>query len=82
MTKGCAEVIQPNFKSKLPAMEDEELDASTKLEKAKKLAKMKNMMEMAYMTQCLSSMAILNATFYAQVEAIWPTGRACQQFDN
>ena len=29
--KGCAEVIQTYFKSKLPFMEDEELDAGTKL---------------------------------------------------
>ena len=52
--KECAEVIQTDFKSKLPAMEDEELDASTELEKAKKLAKMKNAMVMKYATQCLS----------------------------
>ena len=49
-TKGWIEVIQTNLKSKLPAMKDQELDASTKLGKAKKLAKMKNAMEMAYMT--------------------------------
>ena len=35
--KGRAEAIQTNFKSKLTAMEDEELDASTELGKAKKL---------------------------------------------
>ena len=31
--KECAEAIQTNFKSRLPATEDEELDASTELEK-------------------------------------------------
>ena len=34
--KRCTEAIQTNFKSKLPTMEDEELDASTKQGKAKK----------------------------------------------
>ena len=82
--KGCAEVIQANFKSKLPAMEDEELDASIKLGKTKKLAKMKTAMAMAmaYVTQCLSGMAMLNAIFNIQAEAGWPTGRACHLFDN
>ena len=54
---------QKNFKSMLPAMEDEELNASNELGKAKKLAKMKNAMTMAYATQCLSSAAMLNAIF-------------------
>ena len=45
--KGCAKAIQTNFKSKLPATEDEELDGSAELGKAKKLAKMKNAMAMA-----------------------------------
>ena len=40
-TEGCAEVIQTNFESKFPNMEGEELDASTKLGKVKKLAKIK-----------------------------------------
>ena len=44
--KGCTEVIQTNFKSKLPAKEDEQLDVSTKLWK-EKLMKMKNVMTMA-----------------------------------
>ena len=66
--KGCTEVIQTNFKSKLPATEDEELDASTELGKAKKLAKMKNTMAMVYMTQCLSVMAILNMIFNIQAK--------------
>ena len=78
VTKGCAEVIQTNFKSKLPAMEDEELDASTKLGKAKELVKMKNAMAMVYVTQCLSSITMMNAIFNIQVEAGWPTGKACQ----
>ena len=34
-TKGCAEAIQTNFKSKLPAIEDKELDASIQLGKAR-----------------------------------------------
>ena len=51
VTKGCAEATQINFKSKLPAREDEELNAGTELGKAKKLAKMKNAMAMAYATQ-------------------------------
>ena len=71
VTKGCAKGIQINVKSKLPAMENEELDASTKLGKAKKLSKMKNVMEMAYMTQCLNSTKMLNATFNVQAEAVW-----------
>ena len=62
-TKGCAEVIQTNFKSKLPTTEDEELDASIKLWKAKEIAKMKNAMTMAYMTQWLSGMVMLNVIF-------------------
>ena len=49
--KGCTEVIQTNFKSKLPAMEDEELDVSTELGKAKKLAKMKNAMAIIICTK-------------------------------
>ena len=40
VTKGCTEVIQANFKSNLPNMEDEDLDASMELGKAKKLTKM------------------------------------------
>ena len=35
-TKGCSEVIQTNFMSKLLATKDKELDASTRLGKAKK----------------------------------------------
>ena len=58
MMKGCAEVIQTNFKSKLLAMEYEELDVSTELGKVKKLAKMKHAMAMVYATQCLSSMTL------------------------
>ena len=80
--KGCAEVIQTNFKSKLPAMEDEELDASPELGKVKKLAKMKNAMGMEYVTQCLSGMVMLNTIFNIQAEAGGPTGKACQLFDN
>ena len=63
-------------------MEDEELDANTKLKKAKKLVKMKNEMMMAYVTQCLSSTAMLNAIFNVQAEVGWLTGKACQLFDN
>ena len=43
---------------------------------------MKNVMLMVYATQCLSSMAMLNAIFSIQAEAGWPTGKACQLFDN
>ena len=43
---------------------------------------MKNAMAMAYVTQYLSSMAMLNAIFNIQAEAGWPTERACQLFDN
>ena len=43
---------------------------------------MKNAMAMAYMTQCLSGMAMLNAIFNIQAEAGWLTGKACQLFDN
>ena len=81
-TKVYTEVIQTNFKSKLAATKDEKMDASTKLGKSKKLAKMKNMMVMAYATQCSSIMIMLNATFNIQAEAGWSTGRACQLFDN
>ena len=62
-------------------MEDEELDSSTKLGKAKKLVKMKNAMAMACVTQCLSSM-IMNTVFNVEAEAGCPTGKACQLFDN
>ena len=62
-TKGFDEAIQTYFKSKLPAMEDEKLDAIIELGKAKISAKMKNAMSMAYMTQCLHLMAMLNAIF-------------------
>ena len=79
---GCTEAIQTNFKSKLPAVEDEKLDASTELRKAKKLAKMKNAMAMSYATQCLSSTTILNAIFNIQAEPGLSTGTACQLFDN
>ena len=71
--KGCAEVIQTNFKSKLPTMEDEELDACTKLGKAKNLTKMKNATTITYATQCLSRMAMLNTIFNIQAEASWWT---------
>ena len=47
-------------------MEDEELDDSTMLGKAKKSAKMKNVISMAYATQWLSSMAMLNVIFNVQ----------------
>ena len=40
-TKECTEVIQTNFESKLPTIEDEELNTSTMLRKPKKFAKMK-----------------------------------------
>ena len=63
-------------------MEDEELDASTELEKAKKLAKMKKAMVMVHMTQCLRSKSMLNAIFNVQAETGCPTGRACQLFDS
>ena len=43
---------------------------------------MKNAMAMAYTTQCLSGMAMLNAIFNIQAEAGWLTGKACQLFDN
>ena len=36
VTKGCTEVIQTNFQSKLPNTVDEELDNNTKLGKVKK----------------------------------------------
>ena len=57
-------------------MEDEELDASTELGKAKKFAKMKNVIAMAYTTQCLSGMAMLNMIFNISADAGWPTGKA------
>ena len=38
--KGCAEAIQTNLESTLSTMEDEELDASSEVGKAKKLARM------------------------------------------
>ena len=60
-------------------MDYEELDASTKLKK--KLVKMKDVMAMAYATQYLSSMAMLNAIFNVQAEVGWLTGRACQLFE-
>ena len=81
-TKVCVEGIQTDFKSKLLTMEDEELNTSTELGTAKKLAKMKNVMAMAYMTQCLSSTTMLNAIINIQLAAGWPTGKACQLFDN
>ena len=63
-------------------MQDKELDASTKLGKAKKIAKMKNVMAIANVTQCLSGTAMLNSIFNIQAEAYWLTGKACQLFDN
>ena len=45
-------------------------------------AKMKKMMAMAYITQCFSIAAMLNALFNIQAEVGWPTGRASQLFDN
>ena len=51
-------------------MEDEELDTSTELGKAKKLAKMKNALVVAYVTLCLISMAKLNAIFNIQADNI------------
>ena len=39
-------------------------------------------MAMAYLTQCLSGLAMLNVIFYIQAEAGWSTGRAWQLFDN
>ena len=73
VTKGCTEVIQTN---------DEELDVSTKIEKAMKLRKIKNATLMGYGTQYLSSTAMLNAVFNVQAAAGWPTGETCQLFDN
>ena len=58
------------------------MDGSTKLEKAKELAKMKHSMEMAYTAQCLSGTAMLNVTFHVQAEVGWLTGKVCQVFDN
>ena len=80
--KGCAKAIQTSFKSKLPATEDKDLDASTALGKEEKLAKIQNAMAMAYATQCLSSTELPNVIFNVQAEAGWPTGKACQMIDN
>ena len=66
-------MIQTNFKSKLPATEDG---------KAKKSAKIKNAIFMAYVSQYLSTMAMLNAIFNIQADTGWPTGKACQLFDS
>ena len=63
LMKECAEAIQTYFTSKLPAMEDEELDANAELGKVKKLAKMKNAIAMAYAAQCLSDTAMLKHDF-------------------
>ena len=71
---------QTNFKYKLPAMEDEELDVSTKIVKVMKLVRMKNVLAMAYTTQRMSIMVMLNVIFNVQAEAGWPTRRACQLF--
>ena len=69
-TKGCAEVIQSIFKSKLPTTEEKELDASTKHRKTKKLAKTKNAMMMTYATQCLNGTTLLNAIFNIHAERL------------
>ena len=82
IAKVCTEAIQTNFKSKLPGTEDEELDISTKIGKAMKLVTMKNAMAMAYLTQCLSRIAMLNAIFNVQAETGWTTGRSSWLFDN
>ena len=37
---------------------------------------------MVYVTQCKSNTTMLNAMFNIQAEEGWPTGRACQLFDN
>ena len=37
--KRCTEAIQTNFKSKMPAMEDEELNVSTELGNAREISK-------------------------------------------
>ena len=63
-------------------MEHDELDASSKLGKVKKLAKMKNVMVMTCMTQCLSIMATMNAISNVQDETGWTTGSVYQLFDN
>ena len=39
-------------------------------------------MAMAYATQCLSSVAMLNTIFNIQTKAGWQTGKVCQLFDN
>ena len=66
----------------LPTMEYEELDDSTKIGKAIKSVTIKNAKAMAYMIQCLRSKAMLNATSNIKAQAGWPTGRACQLFNN
>ena len=58
------------------------MDDSTQLVKVKKLAKMKIAVVMAYMIQCLSGTAMLNAMFNFRAKAGWLTGKACQLFDN
>ena len=80
--KGCTEAIQTNLKSKLPTTEDKQFDASDEIEKAIKLAKIKNAIAKGFAMQCLSGMAMLNAILNVHAEASWPTGRACQLFDN
>ena len=67
-------MFQTNFKSNLPATEDEEVDATTELGKVKKLAKMKNAMSMTYMTQYWSRTAMLNMIFNIQAEVGWLAG--------
>ena len=63
-------------------MEDEQMDVSTELGKMKKLAKIKNAMVMAYTTQCLGNVAMLNVIFTIQGEVGWLTEKVCQLFDN
>ena len=62
-------------------MKDKDLDTSTELEKAKKLAKMMNALVMTYATKFLSSTAMLDVIYNVQDEAGWITGNACQMFD-
>lgn len=68
-TKDCAEEIQTNVKSKLLLTEDELLDDTKEARKRMKLGRTKNAVAMAYMTQCLTYMAMLNAIFNVQVKA-------------
>ena len=74
--KGCAEALEENFKSILPANDAELLDMSTDQRKAYKKSKVQNTLAVCYFRLSLNSPKLLKI-IKASKSPEWPGGLAC-----